>query len=106
VSSPHLAPYHASMGAVRIMTKSDALAYADDRIRVNAVLPGFIWNDAIAEADGVAQEMAHNAMAREHPLGRMGEAADVAHGVLFLASDEANFITGTELVIDGGYTAR
>jgi NAD(P)-dependent dehydrogenase (short-subunit alcohol dehydrogenase family) len=106
VSSPHLAPYHASEGAIRIMTKSDALAYAEDRIRVNAVLPGFIWSDAVNEADGVAPEMAHNAMVREHPLGRMGEPEDVAYGVLFLASDEAKFITGTELVIDGGYTAR
>lgn len=108
VSSPHLAPFHASKGAVRIMSKTDALAYGQEGIRVNCVLPGFIWNESDAEsvaAIGVAPDMARNAMAGQHPLGHLGEPDDVANGVLFLASDEAKFITGTELVIDGGYTA-
>jgi NAD(P)-dependent dehydrogenase (short-subunit alcohol dehydrogenase family) len=108
VSSPHLAPFHASKGAVRIMSKTDALAYGQEGIRVNCVMPGFIWNESDAEsvaAIGVAPDMARNAMAGQHPLGHLGEPDDVANGVLFLASDEAKFITGAELVIDGGYTA-
>jgi NAD(P)-dependent dehydrogenase (short-subunit alcohol dehydrogenase family) len=107
VSSPHLAAFHASKGAVRIMTKTDALSFAPDRIRVNSVLPGFIWGsgDDDAEADGVAPEMARNATAGMTPLGNVGEPNDVAYAVLYLASDEAKFVTGSELVIDGGYTA-
>jgi NAD(P)-dependent dehydrogenase (short-subunit alcohol dehydrogenase family) len=109
VSSPHLAPFHASKGAVRIMSKTDALAYGQDRIRVNTVCPGYIWNESDAESMsniGVAPDMARNAMAANHPLGHLGEPDDVAYAILFLASEEAKFITGTELVIDGGYTAR
>lgn len=109
VSSPHLAPFHASKGAVRIMSKTDALAYGQDRIRVNTVCPGYIWNESDAEAAssiGVAPDMARNAMSASHPLGHLGEPDDVAYAILFLASEEAKFITGTELVIDGGYTAR
>lgn len=108
VGSSHSAPYHASKGALRIMTKTDALAYAADRIRVNSVHPGFIWaatqrgtNDA-----HVAPEMVHSEMAKLHPLGTLGEPEDVAYAVLYLASDEAKFVTGAELVVDGGYTAR
>jgi NAD(P)-dependent dehydrogenase (short-subunit alcohol dehydrogenase family) len=109
VSSPHLAPFHASKGAVRIMSKTDALAYGQDRIRVNTVCPGYIWNESDAESAasiGVAPDMARNAMAASHPLGHLGEPDDVACAILFLASEEAKFITGAELVIDGGYTAR
>lgn len=109
VSSPHLAPFHASKGAVRIMGKTDALAYGQDRIRVNTVCPGYIWNESDAESAaniGVAPDMARNAMAASHPLGHLGEPDDVANAILFLASEEAKFITGAELVIDGGYTAR
>jgi NAD(P)-dependent dehydrogenase (short-subunit alcohol dehydrogenase family) len=109
VSSPHLAPFHASKGALRIMSKTDALAYGQDRIRVNTVCPGYIWNESDAESAtniGVAPDMARNAMAASHPLGHLGEPDDVAYAILFLASEEAKFITGAELVIDGGYTAR
>jgi NAD(P)-dependent dehydrogenase (short-subunit alcohol dehydrogenase family) len=109
VGSPHAAAFHASKGAVRIMTSTDALAYADDRIRVNVIMAGFIWNpadDEVAEAGGVNAEMARNAMAKMHPLGILGEPEDVAYGVLYLASDEAKFVTGTALVVDGGYTSR
>jgi NAD(P)-dependent dehydrogenase (short-subunit alcohol dehydrogenase family) len=72
------------------------------------VLPGFIWNESDEEVMseiGVAPDMARNAMASQHPLGHLGEPQDVANGVIFLVSDEAKFITGAELVIDGGYTA-
>lgn len=109
VGSPHALAYHASKGALRIMTKTDALAYAGERIRVNSVHPGFIWNEPVgssAHAAGVAVAIAREEMAKLHPLGSLGQPEDVAWGVLYLASDEAAFVTGAELVIDGGYTAR
>lgn len=109
VGSHNVAAYHASKGAIRIMSKTDALAFAEDRIRVNSVHPGFIWTpmlEAGAQVPGVAPEAVHAAMAKLHPLGTLGEPDDVAHGILYLASDEAKFVTGSELVIDGGYTAR
>ncbi len=101
-------PYHASKGAVRLMAKNDAILYAGEGIRVNSVHPGFIWTPMV---EGFVRtkpdpEGAKQAIAKLHPLGRMGEADDVAWGVVYLASDEAKFITGSELVIDGGYTAR
>ncbi|MBX3485470.1 SDR family NAD(P)-dependent oxidoreductase [Phenylobacterium sp.] len=108
VSAPDLPPYHASKGAVRLMTKTDALLYAKDRIRVNSIHPGFIWTPMVegylADAgDGGADRSALDAL---HPLGHVGEPDDVAWGCVYLASDEARFVTGAELVIDGGYTAR
>lgn len=109
VGSHNVAAYHASKGAIRIMSKTDALAYAEDGIRVNSVHPGFIWTpmlEAGAQVPGVAPEAVHSAMAKLHPLGTLGEPGDVAYGILYLASDEAKFVTGCELVIDGGYTAR
>ena len=109
VGSHNVAAYHASKGAIRIMSKTDALAFAEDRIRVNSVHPGFIWTpmlEAGAQVPGVAPEAVHSAMAKLHPLGTLGEPEDVAHGILYLASEEAKFVTGSELVIDGGYTAR
>lgn len=109
VGSANVAPYHASKGALRIMSKTDALAYAEDRIRVNSIHPGFIWTRMLMDgndAAGVGPEMARNAMEKLHPLGVLGEPEDVAYGVLYLASDESKFVTGSELVIDGGYTAR
>lgn len=109
VGSRNVAAYHASKGAIRIMSKTDALAFAEDRIRVNSVHPGFIWTPMLesgAQVPGVAPEAVHSAMAKLHPLGTLGEPEDVAHGILYLASDEAKFVTGAELVIDGGYTAR
>jgi NAD(P)-dependent dehydrogenase (short-subunit alcohol dehydrogenase family) len=109
VGSHNVAAYHASKGAIRVMSKTDALAFAEDGIRVNSVHPGFIWTpmlEAGAQVPGVAPEAVHSAMAKLHPLGTLGEPEDVAWGVLYLASDEARFVTGSELVIDGGYTAR
>ena len=101
-------PYHASKGAVRLMAKTDALLYAADRIRVNSVHPGFIWTPMVEHflaASGDPEGNRH-ALDALHPLGHMGEADDVAWGIVYLASDESKFVTGTELVIDGGYTAR
>ncbi len=104
-----IAPYHASKGAVRLMTKNDAITYAPEKIRVNSIHPGYIWTPMVEKhlhstSDDLAQAKA--AAGAAHPIGHMGEPDDIAWGVVYLASDEAKFITGTELVIDGGYTAR
>lgn len=108
VSAPDVPPYHASKGAVRLMTKTDALLYAKDRIRVNSIHPGFIWTPMV---QGYLQTSGQGPGGRVdldnlHPLGHVGEPDDIAWGAVYLASDEAKFVTGTELVIDGGYTAR
>ena len=100
-SSPQ---YQSSKGAVRIFTKSAAIQYAPEGIRVNSVHPGPIVTP-MTEArrfDSVVQQV----MVSRIPLGRYGESKDVAYGVLYLASDEASFVTGSELVIDGGWTAQ
>lgn len=109
VGAPDVPPYHASKGAVRMMTKTDALLYAPRGIRVNSVHPGFIWTprvESFLNSKGGDIEEWKKGVACLHPIGRMGEVDDVAYGVLYLASDESKFVTGTELVIDGGYTAR
>jgi NAD(P)-dependent dehydrogenase (short-subunit alcohol dehydrogenase family) len=109
VGAGDLPPYHASKGAVRLMTKNDALTYAADRIRVNSVHPGFIWTPLVAKlADDSEQgaEAFRAALDAKHPLGQVGQPDDIALGVVYLASDEAKFVTGSELVIDGGYTAQ
>ena len=100
--------YHASKGAVRLMSKNDALTYAPDRIRVNSIHPGFIWTPMVAHFLESAGDVAEGRKATDalHPLGHMGEADDIAWGAVYLASDEAKFVTGSELVIDGGYTAH
>lgn len=108
VGAPDVPPYHASKGAVRLMTKTDALLYAPDRIRVNSIHPGFIWTPMVEKhlaglGDVAAGRKAVDAL---HPLGHMGEPDDIAWAAVYLASDEAKFVTGTELVVDGGYTAR
>lgn len=96
-------PYSAVKGAVVNMTRSMALDSANDRIRVNAVCPGFLT--APTTGQGRTQEH-HEHLISLHPLGRLGEAEDVAKAIAFLASDDASFITGTSLVVDGGYTAQ
>lgn len=108
VGGADVPPYHASKGAVRLMTKTDALLYAADRIRVNSIHPGFIQTPMVEHhmARQTNPETARKAAAALHPLGHMGEPDDVAWGAVYLASDEAKFVTGAELVIDGGYTAR
>jgi NAD(P)-dependent dehydrogenase (short-subunit alcohol dehydrogenase family) len=108
VGAADVPPYHASKGAVRLMSKNDALTYAKENIRVNSVHPGFIWTPMVenfAKTDGHADEV-RKALIALHPLGRLGEPDDIAWGILYLASDESKFVTGSELVIDGGYTAR
>ena len=100
-SSPQ---YIASKGAVRLLTKSTALQYAADGIRCNSVHPGPIVTPMTQgrRSDDAVREL----MESRIPLGRYGEAIDVAYGVLYLASDEASFMTGSELVIDGGWVAQ
>lgn len=108
VSAPDIPSYHASKGAVRMMTKTDALLYAEDGVRVNSVHPGFIWTPLVEkylESQGDVEE-GRQQLAELHPLGRVGEPEEIAQGILFLASEESSFMTGSELVIDGGYTAR
>lgn len=108
VGAPDVPPYHASKGAVRLMTKTDAMIYAPERIRVNSIHPGFIWTPMVEHfvaASGDADE-GRKATDALHPLGHIGEPDDIAWGAVYLASDEAKFVTGSELVIDGGYTAR
>lgn len=109
VGAPDIPAYHASKGAVRLMTKTDALLYAKDGIRVNSVHPGYIWTplvENLAEVSGQDTETFRENLEKLHPLGHIGEPEDIAFAVLFLASDESKFMTGSELVIDGGYTAQ
>ncbi|MBI2401092.1 MAG: SDR family oxidoreductase, partial [Deltaproteobacteria bacterium] len=101
-------PYVASKAAVRLMSKTDALIYAKDRLRVNAIVPGYVWTPLIenalkAKGDVDAGKKALEAL---HPIGHLGEPLDIAYGILYLASDESKFVTGSDLVIDGGYTAQ
>ena len=100
-SSPQ---YQASKGAVRLFTKSAAIQYASEGIRVNSVHPGPIATPMTEarRSDPAVQQL----MVSRIPLGRYGESEDVAYGVLYLASDESSFVTGSELVIDGGWTAQ
>jgi len=104
-----IAPYHASKGAVRLMSKNDAITYASEKIRVNSVHPAYIWTPMVENhlrATSPDLEAAKAAAGSVHPVGHMGEPDDIAWAVVWLASDEAKFVTGAEIVIDGGYTAR
>lgn len=110
IGAPDSPPYHASKGAVRLMTKTDAMIYAPDKIRVNSIHPGFIWTPMVEnhlrDSGASDVEAARVEVGKLHPLGHMGEPDDIAWGVVYLASEESKFITGSELVIDGGYTAH
>ncbi len=97
--------YAASKGAVRLLTKSTAIQYARDGIRCNSVHPGVIESPMTLPIM-LDTEAGREESAARHPMGRIGQPEDIAYGVLFLASDEASFMTGSELVIDGGLTAQ
>ena len=108
VDNPPPYLYHAAKGAVRMMTKSDAICYAKDGIRVNSIHPGWICTPMLDEVGRKAPEGQaefNRRLQSRIPLGRYGEPDDVAYGVLYFSSDESKFITGSELVIDGGYIA-
>lgn len=100
-SSPQ---YQASKGAVRLLTKATAIQYAGEGIRVNSVHPGPVVTP-MTEARR-ADPATYNLTLSRIPLGRYAQPEDIAYGVLYLASDEAAFVTGSELVIDGGWTAQ
>ena len=98
------AAYHASKGSVRIFTKATAIQYARDQIRANSVHPGFV--DTPMARPGLLGNESGKARMDATPLGRFGKPIDIAMGCLFLASDETSWMTGSELVIDGGMTAN
>jgi NAD(P)-dependent dehydrogenase (short-subunit alcohol dehydrogenase family) len=96
--------YHAAKGAIRIFTKSAAVQYASENIRVNSVHPGFIATPLTRPGfdDLERQEF----MLSRIPMGRIGDPYEIAKGIVYLASDESSYMTGSELVIDGGMTAQ
>ena len=96
--------YIATKGAVRLFTKATAIQYAKENIRCNSIHPGSVDTPMRQSGLGASQESPSNV--NTIPLGRIGVPDDIAYGALFLASDDASFITGSELVIDGGYTAQ
>ncbi|MBV1876754.1 MAG: glucose 1-dehydrogenase [Pseudomonadales bacterium] len=104
--------YCMSKGGVRLYTKACALEFAHKRIRVNSVHPGLIDTDMgqqvidSASRGSRTSEKVRKSMQSAHPIGRLGVPTDIANGVVYLASDDAAFVTGTELVIDGGSTAQ
>lgn len=104
VGSRETTAYTASKGAVRLLTKSTAIQYASDGIRANSIHPGTIETPMTEEL--LADETRREDRMNRTPIGRLGRPEDVAYGALYLASDEASFVTGSELVIDGGRTAE
>ncbi len=105
VGTDHSSPqYQASKGAVRLLTKATAIQYAKEGIRANSVHPGPIVTPMTEAAR--ADPERYNLMLSRIPLGCYGQPEDVAYGVLYLASDESRWVTGSELVIDGGWTAQ
>ena len=108
IGSNGFAAYHASKGAVRLLTKSTAVTHAKEGVRANSIHPGAVDTPLLREAiekypDPAAIEL-HFAAAQ--PIGRLGKPEEIAYGCLFLASDESKFCVGAELVIDGGMVAH
>lgn len=94
--------YHASKGGVRLLTKTAAIQYAKENIRVNSVHPGGVDTEILSPFG----EKWKARIAKAHPMGRISSSDEIAYGVLYLASKESSFVTGTELIIDGGFTAQ
>ena len=105
IGTQYSAAYGASKGAVRLFTKSTATAYAREGIRANSIHPGVI-ETPMTTPNLLSDDDARQRSIARHPLGRIGQPEDVAYGALFLASDESSFMTGSELVIDGGLSAQ
>jgi NAD(P)-dependent dehydrogenase (short-subunit alcohol dehydrogenase family) len=109
VGFPNLAAYCASKGGLVLLTKAMALDCAPLKIRVNAVCPGHTrtpMGDGFVAAQVDPEQFVNEFINRQHPLGRMAEAEEIARTILYLASDDASFVTGAALAVDGGYTAR
>ena len=104
VGSPTSPAYSAAKGAITIFTKSAALQYAKENIRINSVHPGYA--DTPLTDKRFSDPAVRKELLDRTPMGRLGTAEDIANGVLFLASDESSWVTGSELVIDGGMTAQ
>lgn len=110
IGDPNLPAYNASKGGVTIFTKSAALHCARQGygIRINSIHPAYIWTPMVEnflKAQGDVEEDKKQ-LESLHPVGHLGEPDDIGYGVVYLASDESKFMTGSELVIDGGYTAQ
>ena len=105
VGSDRATAYVASKGAVRLLTKATAVQYAKENIRANSIHPGPIDTEMLHD---IWRQMGHDRQtsAGRSPMGRLGTSEDVANCALFLASDESSYMTGSELVVDGGYTAQ
>lgn len=104
VGSEMGAVYHAAKGSITTLTKAAAIQYASNNVRVNSVHPGFLETNMtkkLHSKPGVREKRNEST-----PLGRIGNPIDVAYGILYLASDESSWVTGSELVIDGGYLAQ
>ncbi|MFC1901289.1 SDR family NAD(P)-dependent oxidoreductase [Chloroflexota bacterium] len=98
--------YHAAKGGVRLMTKSDATVYAPDNIRVNSIHPGYIMTPLfqnVAKNSPVGEEAFYAQVTEGIPAGRLGKPEDVARTILWLASDDSDYITGIEVIVDGGF---
>lgn len=105
IGTPDYPANHAAKGAIRLMSKTDAMLYARENIRVNSIHPGYIRTGCLGEITqklGVVGEELQRGYADLQPIGRLGEANDIAYGILYLASDESKFVTASELIIDGG----
>ncbi|WP_409272792.1 SDR family NAD(P)-dependent oxidoreductase [Neobacillus sp. SCS-31] len=102
VGQPSVTAYAAAKGGVVNMTRTAAVTYAKKGIRFNAVCPGYIETNIL---DGLGDEALEHLISL-HPVGRLGKPEEVANAVLFLASDESSFVTGANLLVDGGYTAQ
>lgn len=90
--------YHAAKGAVRLLTKTVALAWAKEGVRVNSVHPGYVDTPILGDTD-------RDLLIGATPMGRLGRPEEIATAIAFLASDDSSFMTGAEVVVDGGYTA-
>jgi len=111
IAQPDFVTYNSSKAAVATMTRCMALDLAKDKIRVNAVCPGTVWTQIVRRLTrerGMdrAAANAHPDWGGAHILNRLAEPREIAYAILFLASDEASFVTGAHLMVDGGYTAK
>ncbi|MCO0600257.1 SDR family oxidoreductase [Peribacillus butanolivorans] len=102
VGAPSPTAYSSAKGGVKLLTQNLCTAYAKDGIRINAVCPGYIDTPLLASLDPQTKEY----LVSLHPQGRLGKPEEIAKAVLFLASDDASFVNGTTLLVDGGYTAH